>query len=209
MFVPSTKSMFPITMRTQNRSPALLAFLVGVALLWLSGNALRAAEDDPADWRLECRLGERAFALSFDSESDDVFADDMRVSLNIDGVAPQPLPLAAAWYRPLQSQHSGTSVCVGSDAFAIGRDRVIVLFTADRRPGLDSLAAVLIDLANGIALDARNDLAELTETTALHPQQRSLRIHVVRGYEGSATQAETPQLAWSRLRAVDRRLQLD
>lgn len=196
-------------MHSSQRSFVPLAGLIGGLLLWLSGIAPLAAEDDTADWRLECRVGERAFVLNFDSESDDVFADDMRVSLSVDGAAPQSLPLAAAWYRPLQGRHSGTSVCAGSDAFALGRDRVVVLFTADRRPGLDTLAAVLVDLASGTALDAKADLAELADATVLRPGRHSLRIQVVRGYEGSATQAETPKLAWSRLRATEGRVQLD
>lgn len=199
----------PAVMPPSERPSAFLTGLIGIVLLWLCSIAPLAAEDDPADWRLECKVGERAFVLSFDSESDDVLADDMRVSLSIDGAAQQPLPLAPAWYRPLQARHSGTSVCVGSDAFAIGRDRIVVLFTADRRPGLDTLAAVLVDLANGTAIDAKGDLAELVDHTALRPGRHSLRIQVVRGYEGSATQAETPTLAWSRLRAAEGRLQLD
>lgn len=196
-------------MHSSERSSAPLTRLIGIVLLWLSSIAPLAAEDDPADWRLECRVGERTFVLNFDSESDDVLADDMRVSLSIDGAASQSLPLAAAWYRPLQSRHTGTSVCAGSDAFAIGRDRVVVLLTADRRPGLDTLAAVLVDLANGTVLDAKDDLAELADHAVLRPGRHSLRIQVVRGYDGSATQAETPLLAWSRLRAVHGRLQLD
>jgi hypothetical protein len=126
------------------------------------------------DFRWECQLGTHSFSVSFDSESDDCPEDDMRVSVDVAG-RQSALSLKKAWYSSISNIANGESICrlpgdspAGAgpvSAFAVGPQQALVFFTSSGRPGYDSVGVMLLDVATGKLLDARQSLGKSKEPT--------------------------------------------
>lgn len=167
-----------------------------------------AAAGASADWTLRCTLGAQEVALRMHSPSGDELEDDMQIAAHGLGSAASPVALPPAWYTPVRFAHRGTSRCDGSDAFPLGRGRLLVLLGFNRRPGLDGVAAIWLDVAEARVLDAQLLPGQHLAGARLKPTARRLRLQLVDGYEGSADQAETPRLAWYAVAAEGDRLRI-
>ncbi len=133
----------------------------------------------------------------------------MRISLGpVEGESTE-LDLSPAWFKPVQLKHRPRSVCEGSDGFLLSHGRVLVLFSADRRPGLDALFAVLVDAVRGRVIGRPLLLGEMTEDSRLRRRKNVIEVEVVQTYEGSAELEETPKLGWRQIRAMGAGLQID
>ncbi|RKH40910.1 hypothetical protein D7V93_39165 [Corallococcus llansteffanensis] len=152
----------------------MAALLLGVMTGALPAQAGAPREAPGCDFRWECQLGTHAFSVSFDSESDDCTEDDMRVSVDVAGRR-SGLSLKKAWYSSISNIANGESICslpgeaparAGPvSAFAVGPQQALVFFTTSGRPGYDSVGVMLLDVATGKLLDARQGLGESKEPT--------------------------------------------
>ncbi|WP_163997787.1 hypothetical protein [Pyxidicoccus caerfyrddinensis] len=165
--------------------------------MWWSGalvtGAFAAHASEPAasdcDFRLECRLGARAFSVGFDSASGECVEDDMRAFVETSG-GKTDVPLEKAWYRSISNLADGASICrvAGAgvpvsevSAFAVDDHRALVFFTQDGRPGYDSVGVVLIDAATGKVLDVKQRLGQSKDSTvAILKTPRGYKLQLVR-----------------------------
>src|ERR1700683_2416071 len=111
-------------------------------LLSISAHAFADELGEP-HWTASCKSNP-VISLSFDSDSGDVEADDMSVTLQF----PQKkmgIKIEPKLYRPIPL-NGLKRVCDNLPAIAIGKRYLLVLFGTDDRPNLDRIDAILIDL---------------------------------------------------------------
>ncbi len=190
------------------RSVAFAWMAVTLSFLLTAAASADQTESGP-DWALLCELQDFRFELRFHSPSGDALSDDMRVSLGLVQGQPIALDLDPAWFKPARLRHRLRSVCEGSDGFELSPGRILVLFSADRRPGLDAVFAVLVDAAHGRIIGPPLLVGEMTEDARVRRRRNGVEIEVVQTYLGSAELEETPELGWRRIRAMAAGLQVD
>jgi hypothetical protein len=189
--------------------PIVFAWLVSALGFLLVPVASADPTASAPGWALPCELEGSRFVLRFHSPSGDVLSDDMQVSLEPKGGPTIEMDLDPAWFKPVQLRHRLRSACEGSDGFELSPGRVLVLFSADRRPGLDALVAVVVDAARGRIIGDPQTLGELTGDARLRRRKGGIEVELVQGYLGSAELEETPSLGWRRIRATADGLRID
>jgi hypothetical protein len=85
-----------------------------------------------------------SFKLSFDSQSGDPYAYDMRATLKAKGET-RVAPLQAGLYSPTEMASGSVSVCDGTAAVALDADAAMVFITVDDRPDMPFVIGLVID----------------------------------------------------------------
>lgn len=102
------------------------------------------AQDALPRWETNCRVGMYSFRLSFDSQSGDPYAYDMRATLKAKGET-RVAPLQAGLYMPTAMATGSVSVCDSTAAVALDADAAMVFITVDDRPGMPFVIGLVID----------------------------------------------------------------
>ncbi|MEJ0009933.1 MAG: hypothetical protein WDN72_05060 [Alphaproteobacteria bacterium] len=141
--------------------------------------AIEAAKNRDAECRrqeadfnitLACRQEGRKFSFVFyndpattDCDQDNCLGDDMTITLKRDGRT-RRLPIPKGWFYGAKNENltDNISICKTDaiannnyNAFALGKDMMVLFLRGDHRPGLDIISAAVINTRSGNLVDYR------------------------------------------------------
>lgn len=136
--------------------------MIATALLFLATSALAKAPEEQPHWSVDCKAGEHSFTVKFDSPTNDVTDDDMKVTIASDS-GEAVVPVKPGWYRKRGtiSENTHKSACQGMGALDVGNGSLLLFLTRDNRPGFDLLTLALYDPATNRVLDQLDGLDQL------------------------------------------------
>lgn len=139
---------------------------------------------------VECKYGDEAFAIHFESKSGELKNKDMNVTAKF-GETEVPLKLAPATYRAVDASGGLKSICDGVPAYQIeDSPQFLLVFNVDQKPQFPETTLVLLDVAKKRVVNKLEHVGQLKASEApkysVIPAQNGFQMRLIRNLDNKS-----------------------